>query len=197
MDAEEIAGCRAAHVRMLTELEGLTDPVARQPSLLPDWTVGHVVTHLARNAEASVRRVQAAVRGEVVEQYIGGSQGRAIEIDAGAGRPAVDLVADVALWSQRLDGVFASFPDDAWGRPVRTVDGGEHAVGMLPLRRWREVEVHLVDLGLGFTPEDWSPGVVDRALPGLVAGLAARTSSRVLMAWLLGRGAAPELSPWG
>lgn len=182
---------------MRGELDGLTDLTARQPSLLPGWTVGHVLTHVARNAEASVRRVQAAAQGEVVDQYVGGAEGRAAEIDAGAGRAAADLVADVATWSQRLDAAFASFPEDGWARSVRTVDGAEHAVGMLPFRRWREVEVHLVDLGLGFTPDDWSPGLVERALPGLVAGLAARTDSRALMAWLLGRGAAPALEPWG
>ena len=30
----------------------LTDSQARAPSLLPGWTRGHVVTHLARNADA-------------------------------------------------------------------------------------------------------------------------------------------------
>jgi len=194
---DEIAGCRAAHIRMRVELEGLTDRVARQPSLLPGWTVGHVLTHLARNAEASVRRVEAATRGEVVDQYVGGAEGRAAEIDAGADRPADDIAADVADWAHRLDAAFAAVPADCWGRPVRTVEGDEHPVGMLPLRRWREVEVHLVDLGLGFTPEDWSPGLVERILPGLVAGLAGRTGPRALMAWMMGRGAAPDLEPWG
>jgi maleylpyruvate isomerase len=182
---------------MLAELEGLTDVVARQSSLLPGWTVGHVVTHLARNGEASVRRVQAAAQGEVVEQYVGGAEGRTAEIEAGAGRPAADLVADAAMWSQRLDAAFASFPADGWARPVRSVNDGEHPVGMLPFHRWREVEIHLVDLGLGFRPEDWSPGFVDRALPELVAGLSARTSPRALMAWLLGRDAPPKLESWG
>jgi maleylpyruvate isomerase len=194
---DDVAGCRAAHARMLAELEGLTDVVARQPSLLPGWTVGHVVAHLARNAEASVRRVQAAVEGKVVEQYVGGAEGRAAEIEAGAGRAAADLVADAAMWSQRLDAEFASFPEDGWSRPVRSVKGGEHPVATLPFHRWREVEIHLLDLGLGFTSEDWSPGFVDRSLPELVAGLGARTSTRALMAWLLGRGAPPELESWG
>ena len=29
---------------------GLTDADPREPSLLPGWTRGHVLTHLARNA---------------------------------------------------------------------------------------------------------------------------------------------------
>jgi maleylpyruvate isomerase len=80
---------------------------------------------------------------------------------------------------------------------VRTVAGGEHPVALLPFRRWREVEVHLVDLGVGVSPADWSVGLVDRALPRLISDLTQRADERELMAWLLGRGSAPELRPWG
>ena len=47
-------------------------------TLLPEWSVGHVMTHLARNAEAMVRRVEAATRGEVIDQYAGGVEGRGV-----------------------------------------------------------------------------------------------------------------------
>ena len=174
----------------------MTDMVARRPTRLPAWTVGHVMTHLARNAEAMIRRIEAAAVGEMVDQYAGGVQGRASEIEAGAGRPAHELIADVLDCSRRLDGVFESLPDDCWERPVRTVEGGEHPLSQLPFRRWREVEVHLVDLDIGFGPADWSQALVDRSLPRLVAGLGDRTDHRSLMAWALGRGSAPQLDPW-
>jgi maleylpyruvate isomerase len=80
---------------------------------------------------------------------------------------------------------------------VKTIRGGEVPVALLPYRRWREVEVHLVDLGLGFTSSDWSPELVDRMLPTLVAGLPGRADARELAAWLLGRGSPPQLQPWG
>lgn len=44
---------------MTEVISQVTDPIARKPSLLPGWTVGHVVTHLARNVEAMCRRVDA------------------------------------------------------------------------------------------------------------------------------------------
>jgi maleylpyruvate isomerase len=154
------------------------------------------MTHLARNAEAMVRRVEAATRREMIDQYVGGPEGRAFEIEAGAGRPARELVADILVWSQRLDGCFELLPDECWGRPVRSVQGGEHPVSQLPYRRWREVGVHTVDLGIGFGPVDWSEPLVDRVLPGLLAGLANRADDRALMAWVLGRGSPPTIEPW-
>ena len=41
-----------------------TDSWARQPSLLPGWTRGHVLSHLARNADAMVRTLAGTARGE-------------------------------------------------------------------------------------------------------------------------------------
>jgi maleylpyruvate isomerase len=173
------------------------ESVARRSSPLPGWTVGHVLTHLARNAEAMCSRIEGAMRGDVVEQYAGGAAGRAAEIEAGAARDAHQIVDDAVHWATRLDRLFATLPDDCWARPVTTVGGGEHPVAMLPYRRWREVEVHLVDLGLEFTSRDWSPQLVERMLPSLVTGLPARADSRELAAWLLGRGSPPQLQPWG
>ena len=193
----EIEGCHQAHIKLRTAIAGLTDDQAGSPSLLPDWTVGHVLTHVARNADGMSRRISAALRDETVEQYVGGSHGRATEIEAGAARTAREIVTDVSSSAERLDSLFATMPEDLWQRPVRTVSGGEHAVSMLPFRRWREVEIHLVDLGLGSTPADWPTGLVDGALPRLTAALADRCDQRALMAWALGRGPAPELRPWG
>lgn len=167
----EIEGCRASHQRMTEVLAGVTDAVVRRPSLLPGWTVGHVVTHLGRNAESVHERLAGLARGEVVEQYVGGMEGRAAAIDAGADRPAALIIDDAIDWARRLDDTFTNVPDECWAGRVLTVRGEEHAAAALPLRRWREVEVHVVDLGMGLSWADWSPGLVERALPGLVAGL--------------------------
>jgi maleylpyruvate isomerase len=178
-------------------IANVNDSMVRRSSLLPGWTVGHVLSHLARNAEAMCSRVESAVRGEVVEQYAGGAAGRAAEIEAGAARDARQIVDDAVQWAARVDHLFAGLPDECWARPVRTVGGGEHPVALLPYRRWREVEVHLVDLGLGFTSSDWSAELIDRMLPNLVSGLPGRADARELATWLLGRGSPPQLQPWG
>src|SRR5208282_6678876 len=93
--SKAIAGCTQSHRELLRTIVDLTDPQARAPSLLPDWTVGHVLTHIARNADSVVRRLEGARRGEVVDQYPGGLKGRAADIEDGAARPATELVADV------------------------------------------------------------------------------------------------------
>ncbi len=193
----EVEGCRQAHVKLGAAIAGLTDDEMRLPSLLPDWTVGHVLSHIARNADGMARRLEAAMRNEMVDQYAGGMDGRAAEIEAGASRSVPEIVADVISSAERLDELFAKVADEVWARPVRTVGGAEHPVSMLPFRRWREVEIHLVDLGLGSTPSDWPDDLVELALPRLVAALADRCDQRALMAWALGREPAPELQPWG
>ena len=131
-----------------------------------------------------------------MEQYAGGLDGRTGEIEAGATRTAREIIGDVSSSADRLDSMFSTVPEYAWARPVRTVRGGEHPVSLLPFRRRREVEVHLVDLALGATPADWTVELVEHELPELTARLAARCDQRALMAWILGRGPAPELRPW-
>ena len=122
------------------------------------------------------------MRSEIVEQYEGGHAGRSTEIDQGSQREATEIIDDALEWAATLNDLFEAISDDVWARPVRTVAGNEHPVALLRFRRWREVEVHLVDLDLGVTPVNWSDGLVERALPRLVAGLAERCDERQLMA---------------
>ena len=44
---EWVAGCLDAQRALEDALAGLDDAGARRASLLPDWTVGHVLTHIA------------------------------------------------------------------------------------------------------------------------------------------------------
>lgn len=193
----DVAGCARAHVRLRGLVARMSESDMRLPSHLPGWSVGHVLTHLARNAESMCVRIDAATRGELVDQYVGGADGREAAIAAGATRSCEEIVADLDEWCVRLDALFASMPTNAWTRPVRTVAGGDHPVSLLPFRRWREVEVHLVDLGIGYSLREWSQEFVDRAFPLLLTGLGERADRRDVMAWLLGRGPAPQLDSWG
>lgn len=174
----------------------ITQPQATDSSLLPGWTVAHVLAHLAGNAESMVRRVNAARRGETIEHYIGGAAGRAADIETGARRPIDELITDVVESASRLDQAFADIAEHEWGTHVHTVADGTTPVVDLPIGRWWEVEVHLADLGIGSTPADWSPALVQRMLARLIRGLPARTDQNQLAAWLLGRADAPALRPW-
>lgn len=193
----DIEGCARSHTRLRLVAARLSDSDMRTPSQLPGWSVGHVLTHLARNAESMCSRIDAAASDELVEQYAGGAEGRESAIALGATRSRDEIVGDLDEWCVRLDATFASMPTEVWHRPVLTTSGGEHPVTQLPFRRWREVEVHLVDLGVGPSPQDWSHEFVERAVPSLLTGLLERAEHRDVMAWLLGRGPAPTLDAWG
>jgi maleylpyruvate isomerase len=192
----EIAGCMRSHRVLVGALTGLTDIQVRSPSLLPDWSVAHVLTHIARNADSVTRRIEGAARGEIVDQYPGGYAGRAADIAAGAGRPATDLLDDVRESADRLEAACLAMPDDGWDRPTRDVSGSEQPARVVVRRRWREVEVHHADLGLGYTPASFPADMVEGWLPDLVGRLADRADHRDLLAWAIGRGPAPDLGPW-
>ena len=193
---DEIVACRESHARLHRTLAGLTDAAASAPSMLPGWTVAHVLAHLARNGDSVVRRLEAAARGRVVAQYEGGAAGRTAAIEAGARAEATALLADLHRAAAAVDAAFATLPGPAWDRPV-LAGGREVPASHLAFARWREVETHHVDLGLGYGPAQWPQSLVDRWLPALLEGLSDRSDQRRLMAWALGRGPAPALRPWG
>lgn len=192
----EIEGCRRARQALLATVARLTDDQARSPSLLPDWTVGHVLTHVARNADSVTRRLEGAARGEVVDQYPGGYAGRAADIAAGAGRPAAELVEDVRETAYRLEATCLALPAEAWDRPTRDVSGAERPARTTVFSRWREVVVHHTDLGMGYTPADWPADLVAAWLPRQLERLPRRADPRQLLAWTIGRAAPPALGPW-
>lgn len=156
---------RDAQERFAAAIEHLTDADVSRPSLLPAWTVGHVLAHVARNADSHVRRTEAAARGEVVDQYPGGMEGRAEEIEDGAHRGASVLRSDVAVSAEALDGAWRSTPTEVWRRTTRDVGGRERPLHRLPWRRWQELEVHVVDLDVGVTHRHWPLDFVAEWLP--------------------------------
>ncbi|HEV7722498.1 MAG TPA: maleylpyruvate isomerase N-terminal domain-containing protein [Iamia sp.] len=207
---DHLTGVRDATAALIDSLAGLTDADARRPSLLPGWTVGHVLTHIARNADGVRGMIEAATRGDVVPMYPS-AEARLDGIEAGADRRAADLVADVRATAEGLD---ASWP--AGGAPAWRGNGvtlaGLLPVAEMPFRRWREIEVHRADLGLAFTWADWSDAYLAVELETTLAESAGRTPDgrpvvvgpdddpRHVLAWLLGRterpAGQPEVGPW-
>lgn len=194
-------GARAAHRRLIDDISNLTDEQARSDSLLPNWSVGHVLTHVARNADSFTRMMSAAANGDVVTQYDGGHERRSRDIEAGAGRPAAELVADVADSAARLEAVWKAMTPEAWAGHGVNAAGGTWPCEAMPFHRWREVIVHHVDAGLGVTAADWPADYVDRELAISLRLLPERLDDAArpaLLAWLLGRDDQPrlDLAPW-
>jgi maleylpyruvate isomerase len=151
----------AAFALLVGATAGMTDADARGQSLLPGWTRGHVLTHIARNADGQARMVEGALHDLVVEQYAGGNAQRTADIESGARRPVDALRVDVLESQRALVAAWSRVPDGAWDRLT-------HArVGVRPVRdgvlsRWREILVHLVDLDVGVAPSALPPEYVAR-----------------------------------
>jgi maleylpyruvate isomerase len=189
-----LEGCRAAQAALLLDLAGLDDDVARRPSLLPGWTVGHVLTHIARNGDSLVWRLEGAARGEIRDQYPGGLEQRAGDIEHGAGRPAAELVRDVEQTSRAVEQVMADLSPGGWDAFSRTSRGVMESSRDAALSRWREVVVHHGDLGL--RPVPLPPALVEVWLPRELPRLAERSDPAELLSWVIGRGEPPLLTPW-
>jgi maleylpyruvate isomerase len=202
-----------AHLALVEHLDAMSSGAAgnpARPSLLPDWTRGHVLTHIARNADSFVRVLDAARRGEVVTQYEGGFVSRNADIEAGAGRDWAALVADVRSSAGALEDVFDS--QDRWDLAMTNSSGESVPHTDLPFRRLREVVVHHADLGDdAFTPDDWPDEYVREDLrrmemlysarqPMGATGLpdaATKVAPRLRLCWLLGRSDIDGLQPAG
>jgi maleylpyruvate isomerase len=189
-----VAGCAEAQAALLDDIADLSDDVARRPSRLPGWTVGHVLTHIARNADSVVWRLEGAEQGELRDQYPGGLEQRAGEIEAGAGRPAAVLVRDVRQTADHVQRVIAALSPAGWDALSRTSRGVVEDSRDAVLSRWREVVVHHGDLGLG--PVPLPPALVKVWLPRELPGLAERSDPAELLSWVIGRGEPPVLAPW-
>jgi len=148
--------------RLLATAAGLTDRQAREPSLLPGWSRGHVLVHLARNADGLRNLLIWARTGVVTPQYPS-QQARDDAIEAGAGRPAGDLVADLRESAAAFAVEAAGLPDRSWQVSVHGLRGRGHPAWYTLSRRLSEVEIHHVDLAAGYQPVHW-PGwfVADR-----------------------------------
>jgi maleylpyruvate isomerase len=101
----------------------------------------------------------------MVDQYEGGSAGRAIAIDAGRSRSAAEIIQDVRSSAGTIEEVWRKLPADAWAGRSRDVNGRDRPLFELPSRRWQEVEVHLVDLNVGVSHRDWAPEFILEWLP--------------------------------
>ena len=96
---ENLALLDAETERLLATCVELTDPHRR--SLCAGWDVAHVLTHVARNADALGNMVLWAVDGQERAAY-SSEESRAAAIEEGARRPLSEIVADVEESARRF-----------------------------------------------------------------------------------------------
>lgn len=198
----EVASSIASEQALVEHLLSVEPADPSAPSLLPDWTIGHVLTHIARNAES----IGSMLDGHI--QYPHGRDGRNADIESGSTRSWADLTGDVQATTTALVARWADVGD--WTGTVDTISA-ERPKRMLPFLRQREVEVHRADLGLGYGFDDMSAEYVRRELrmmgmlwkarkpmgmtPLPDAALAAAPQTR--LAWMMGRTEIEGLAPAG
>lgn len=150
-----VEGCAGTHQRLLGVVDELTAADLAAPSALPGWTRAHVVAHLAFNARSFVHLFACAGRGETGEQYPGGPEERARDIEEGAGWEPDRLKAELRRQIYVLEGAWAGATSDIWQGTGRLASGSVIPMHEVPFRRWRESVVHLTDLDSGIGFDEW------------------------------------------
>ena len=119
---------------------------------LPGWTRGHLIAHVAANADALANLVHWAATGTPTPMYESPDQ-RARDIERGSTRPLPDLVSWSDAAQRSLDEAMDALDDDQWQTEVVTAQGRRVPATEVPWMRAREVWVHAVDLDAQVTFE--------------------------------------------
>ncbi len=192
--SELLFACSESGARLLTSVSVLSDEDVRGPSRLPEWSRAHLISHLARNADSFSWLVDGARLGERRQQYPEvGMRDR--DIEAGSTRSKDELYEDLALAIEGLEVAWSKLDDDQW-TIVQDGSRGELMMSEIVFRRLREVEIHHVDLDVGYRASDWPAIYVEGELGRQLERLPERADHTSLVQWLVGRSDVPELGPW-
>ncbi|GGZ91978.1 maleylpyruvate isomerase [Streptomyces spiroverticillatus] len=189
--------------RLLAAAATLDNAAVAEPSRLPGWSRGHVLAHLARNADA----LQNVLAGRPM--YVS-AEARDADIERDAPRPLDVQLDDVRTTAEDFGRTAEAYDD--WSRTVELRNGVKDAASRIPFRRLIEIELHHVDLGIGYELEDLPEEFTGREIAFLAdrfAGNATVTAATLTAAdgrqWSTGRkdgdavtvtGAAADLLGW-
>ncbi len=189
---DTIAACRTSHRLLLASLASLTDEDFRGPSLLPGYSRGHVVTHLANKVKAHVLIFGGPPAGEVRRLHPDGYDPD-LAADLGASRSPSELRFDLARVFALLEATWEALDDAHWDRQGM-MTAGPRTMAEIVAHHLRNVEVHHVDLDIGHGPSDWPSILVENELSKRLRSLPDRADHGDILAWLLGRASAPKLT---
>ena len=137
-------------------VSGLSADEVAVDSLLPDWSRGHVLSHLANNARGLSNLIDWALTGVQKDMYVSVEQ-RGLDIENDAKRPGTEIIADfleqTKVFAANLDRLIAG---PLLAEEVVMGNGSQIHPHEITTLRERELLVHLVDLGLDYTSEDWT-----------------------------------------
>ena len=165
---ETLAWVVESTAHLIATAEQFDDAAVREPSLLPGWTRGHVLTHVARNADAVIRLLTWAATGVETPMYAS-PEARESEIEQGAGRSAAELLADVRESSERLALRAAQMTPEQWANEIVPRRGGPQPAAWLPWWRLEEMLIHHVDLDAAYSPAHWPESFTEPELAMIAA----------------------------
>ncbi|MCW5249401.1 MULTISPECIES: maleylpyruvate isomerase family mycothiol-dependent enzyme [unclassified Streptomyces] len=192
--AHDLAAVHKATERLLTSVGTLDNASVNEPSRLPGWTRGHVLAHLARNAEALTNALEA-------RPMYASDGARDADIERGAARPVDVHLADLRESAAGLRAA-AEAPAD-WSRTVELRNGVTDSASRIPFRRWIELELHHVDLGVGYELEDLPADFTEREIDFLTdrfdgnPGVPPTRITDGVRSWRTGREGEPEVTVTG
>ncbi|MER7673781.1 maleylpyruvate isomerase family mycothiol-dependent enzyme [Kitasatospora sp. NPDC096128] len=169
--AERLALVADSTRELLQTVAELKPEAVAEPSALPGWTRGHVLTHIARNADSLVNLLTGARTGTDIPQYAS-ENAREEDIQEGAGRPLDEQLADLRESDERFLAAAALMTDEDWAAEVRHRSGAVFPAWELVWKRLGELEYHAVDLDAGYTPARWPEAFAVVEFRKLVAKLA-------------------------
>ncbi|RDG39175.1 maleylpyruvate isomerase family mycothiol-dependent enzyme [Streptomyces corynorhini] len=153
--ARDLESLREATERLLGAAAALDNAAVAEPSRLPGWSRGHVLAHIARNADALTNVLEG-------RPMYPDSSTRDADIERDAPRPLAVQLDDVRNTADRFRHS-AARPAD-WSRVVALRNGVTDLAARVPFRRWIEIELHHVDLGVGRELEDLSEDFTGREI---------------------------------
>jgi maleylpyruvate isomerase len=164
--------------RLIRTVDGLPPDAWSGPSLLPGWSRSHVVAHLALNAEGLAGALTGVVEGEPVPMYAS-QEARDADIAELAGHDATDLRDRLLASTTAFSDALAAVPEDRQSASIERTPGSGRTfpVSAAPFMRWREVEIHHVDLASAYDRSSWPAAFLGHLVetvserPGVPAGL--------------------------
>ncbi|MQA94078.1 MAG: maleylpyruvate isomerase family mycothiol-dependent enzyme [Streptosporangiales bacterium] len=194
--AEPLSLLATSTERLLATVDGLSQDAVTERSTLPGWTRGHVLAHIAYNADGLRNLVAWARTGEKTPMYAS-PESRNADIEAGAPRPLAAHREHLARGAEALAADLAALPAGRLDAEVFLLNGKKLLGRDLAWQRMAEVEIHHVDLDAGHTPEDWPPALVSWIMDRTVVGFRNRDGMPAVEITATDTGRTARLGPDG
>ncbi|MEV7728196.1 maleylpyruvate isomerase family mycothiol-dependent enzyme [Streptomyces sp. NPDC087917] len=171
----DLRSVREATERLLNAVAKLDNGSLSEESHLPGWSRGHVLAHLARNADALVNVFEGRPMYE-------SATARDADIERDAGRPLEEHLTDLRdSWDRFLA---TTERDQDWSRTVELRNGVTDLAANVPFRRWVEIELHHVDLNIGHGLSDLPDDFAEREIAFLADRWSGRPEVPPVTLWL-------------